>query len=347
MRWPFTVALIVLVGSVVLGCLGFLVPLDIGAQLVVGWALFLWRVVPQLTINGGGVLTAVVCLAALAAGLHGFLRWFFRQIQGPGGEGGGPRWHCRWTASLLGMVVLLFVAGIAAVGISHQTGWLLTAPEPLSGSSFREAVAASQSRNNLKQISFGCVGYEEQRQHFPPGGTFDAQGRAYHGWQTLLLPHIDQEALYRRVHLDRPWDHPDNAGVFWTVVHTYQSPWGAEVKNAEGLALSHYAGNVHVLGGDVPVTLKAIGAARGLSNTLLVGEAAGNYKPWGCPTNWRDPARGINRTPDGFGSPSPRGTNFALADGSVRWFTSDTDPEFLEMLSLPEPPHPRPPVAPR
>jgi hypothetical protein len=52
-----------------------------------------------------------------------------------------------------------------------------------------------------------------------------------------------------------------------------------------------------------------------------------------------DLARGINRTPDGFGSPglSPVRVQFVFADGSVRSLPDDTDPEFVELLSQLEP----------
>ena len=75
----------------------------------------------------------------------------------------------------------------------------------------------------------------------------------------------------------------------------------------------------------------------GLSNTLLAGEAAGNFKPWGYPANARDPALGINKTPDGFGGPwiSKKGANFMFADASIRFFTDDIDPAVLKALSTP------------
>jgi prepilin-type processing-associated H-X9-DG protein len=72
----------------------------------------------------------------------------------------------------------------------------------------------------------------------------------------------------------------------------------------------------------------------GTSNTILIGEVAGNPKPWGYPTNWRDPLLGVNRTPDGFGHPAGgRGVQFAFADGSVRTFADDTSPEVLAPLA--------------
>ena len=70
-------------------------------------------------------------------------------------------------------------------------------------------------------------------------------------------------------------------------------------------------------------------------DALLAGEAAGNFKPWGSPTNWRDPALGLRTTPDGFGGPNRHGTAFAIADGSVRMIDNKIDPQVLKALSTP------------
>jgi len=70
--------------------------------------------------------------------------------------------------------------------------------------------------------------------------------------------------------------------------------------------------------------------------TVLVGEAAGNYKPWGHPANWRDPALGINRSPDGFGSLDKRGAQFMFADGHVEYIKNGMDPEILREITSPK-----------
>ncbi len=64
---------------------------------------------------------------------------------------------------------------------------------------------------------------------------------------------------------------------------------------------------------------------------------AGNFKPWGYPANWRDPALGINKSPNSFGAPwrSTKGANFTFADGSVRFIKEDIDPATLKSLSTP------------
>ncbi len=292
-----------------------------------GWMGFLGRVIPQLTVNWVGVITAIVCVLALAVGLHHFLRWSFRQAQPE------QRWALRWTLSILGVVVLMFVAGIAAVGVSHQAVWLATSPEPL-GHWGSQAAARTMTMNNLKQTALACFGYHDTYKTFPPGALVDAQGRMQHGWLTLILPFVEADDVYQRINLKVAWDHPENRMALQTQVPTYLSPMVDFDKDADGFALSHFAGNVRVIGGNVPRKIADI--TDGTSNTLLIGQVAGNYKPWGHPLSWRDPARGINKTPDGFGCPAAiKGAHFALADGSVRFISEDVSPEVLKALSTP------------
>jgi prepilin-type processing-associated H-X9-DG protein len=50
----------------------------------------------------------------------------------------------------------------------------------------------------------------------------------------------------------------------------------------------------------------------------------------------RDPAKGINRSPNGFGGPpSHHGANFAMADGSVRFISEKASPAVMRALATP------------
>jgi hypothetical protein len=294
-----------------------------------GWVFFLARVVPQLTVNVSGVLTAAVCLAALTWGLHAFLRWLHNQTR----PAAAQRWRVRWTMAILGVIVLMFVAGIAATGMVHQIGWLSTSPEPLFDGGFREATNRIKSTSNLRQIGFALVQYNHAHKTLPAGGTFDRTGKGLHGWQARLLPLLEEDRVFKRIHFDQPWDHPDNAAPFQTLVQPYLSPAFKVQEDRAGYALSHFAANVHLIGGEIPRSLESV--PDGTANTLLAGEASDHFKPWGSPTNWRDPALGINRTPDGFGGPTGRGAHFLFADASVRFLSTKTSPEVLKALGTP------------
>ena len=72
---------------------------------------------------------------------------------------------------------MMFVAGLATAGITHQVGWLLTSKEPWldSHGGVYSAARRSQSTNNLKQMGIALYSYAEANETFPPGGTFDVQ----------------------------------------------------------------------------------------------------------------------------------------------------------------------------
>ena len=303
---------------------------------------------PQVRVGWAGVATGIALLVLLAAGAHLFLGWLADQVRDPSrSEDPGERpWKPRWTAALVSLVVLMFVAGLATAGIAHQVGWLLTSGEPLVASSGRHAVWRAQSVNNLKQIGLGLHNYHERDATFPPGGTFDAHGSPLHGWQAMILPFLEQDDLYNRIDFGVPWDDPRNASPFRTTVRAYLFPGIPERRDAEGYAPSHYAGNAHVLGGDVPRSQRDV--KDGTSNTLMAGEVAGGFKPWGDPTGWRNPRWGSTGRPRGSGAgiragrtsssptgrssssrtPSTRGSSrrWARPPGVRSWEPTDTDP---------------------
>lgn len=345
MRRLVGICLILLLPILLIAVIGFTAPLVAIVTLVFGWTMYLARVIPQVSVSGPGVLTALFCLAAFTAGLHAFLQWLCRQNNSDFGEIGTPvarMWSFRWTMGLVALIVLMFVAGLAAVGVTHQVGWLIASPDRiLNESGLRQAAKRAKSLNDIRSLARALQEYHDHYQTFPAGGTFDNQGRALHGWMTAILPYLEQKPLYQTIDLAKPWDHPDNRQPFQTVVAGFLSPNGVGKQDDRGYALAHYAANGRVLGGDMPLRLDMI--TDGAANTLLLGEAAGNFKPWGSPTNWRDPALGLNRTPDGFGTPGRPGTIFAFADGSARVLSNATDPEVLRALSTPAGGEPLPP----
>lgn len=315
-----------------LNCMGLGIVGDIVLYLALGWVLFIHKNLLEMRISGVGLLSSAVCLILFATGLHLFLGWVREQMQREGGAASSSPWKRSWTTSLVAVILLMFVAGLTSVGIAHQTGWLITSRGPfVSGST---AVYRSQSVRNLKQIALALHNYHKVMATFPPGGTFDLQGRAHHGWQTLMLAQMENQALYNQINFDLPWNDRSNSTSFRTVVEDFLNPgiYGFE-KDREGYALSHYAGNALVLGGDKNRALKEM--TDGAGQTIMTGEAPANFKPWGHPTNWRGPAQGINRSLDGFGGPYKYGANFLFVDGSVRFLKNSISPPTWKALMTP------------
>ncbi len=240
------------------------------------------------------------------------------------------------------LVLLSFATGMAATGITHQVGWLFTETHPFVNVSGSASVLARrvQSTNNLKQIGLAVLEINERDKSLPPGCTVDPHGEVLHGWMTLLLPFIEKQELFDEIDLKLPWDHPHNLGAFKQEVFTFENPGfpSEQERDQDGLSLTNYAANVQVLGGTRRLATGEI--TDGTANTIMAGEIAQRFPPWGKPGNWRDPAKGVNRSPLGFGGPwrdqgAGAGANVLFLDGSVRFIKDAVDPKVLEALGTP------------
>ncbi|MBA4191682.1 MAG: prepilin-type cleavage/methylation domain-containing protein [Planctomycetaceae bacterium] len=234
--------------------------------------------------------------------------------------------HLRRFRQGFTLIELLVVIAIIAVLI----GLLLPAVQKV-----REAAAKSQSQNNLKQIGLALHNYHDSYQRFPSGYLADTYSPSANpatldappgwGWGTLILPYVEQDALYRQLRLDLPaWDSANVTAVknapkvFLNPAAPNATPT-IQVKTDTGTVLaewgrSHYVVNngqdeswvyvQHSLAG-LPGTgpfyrnskTRMGDVTDGLSNTVFVGEHTSvSDKTWVgvhpdascCPT---DPAR--------------------------------------------------------
>ena len=78
-------------------------------------------------------------------------------------------------------------------------------------SSAREAARRMQCSNNLKQIALALHNYHSAYGTLPPAYTIDVDGNRLHSWRTLILPYMEQDALYQQIDFSKPWDDPANA----------------------------------------------------------------------------------------------------------------------------------------
>lgn len=118
------------------------------------------------------------------------------------------------------LVELLVV--IAIIGI--LIGMLLPAVQQV-----REAARRSACMNNSRQQMLALLNFENTRQFFPPAWNGEGSVTGYDndpdeylapwqqrfgnflGWQTFILPFIEQNALYDQMNLERGWSQTDTS----------------------------------------------------------------------------------------------------------------------------------------
>lgn len=332
-----------------LSCLGFLAPLDAAIAIAFGWIRHVSAVGPKVSFDRASIATFVCSSLAATLLLVRLTRGSdqvnpdatgTRDVEPDQPEGQEPPVLVARPRRLglvvraLGLCLMLFVAGIAMVGVVHQSAWLATSPEPWI--SRWQAPYISQSRNNLKTLGVAVHDFHETEDHLPGGRAFSEQGEARHSWMTDLLPYLDEQARYRRVDFGMPWNDPTNRPAFRENIQVFaypRQPPATHPKSVDGLGVATYAGNVQVLGPGRSLRLPDI--KDGLSNTLLAGEVGSRFRAWADPGNVRDPALGVSRSPEGFGGPWENGTHFVFCDGSVKSLSHNIEPSLLRQLGTP------------
>jgi prepilin-type processing-associated H-X9-DG protein len=204
-----------------------------------------------------------------------------------------------------------------------------------------------QCKNQLHMLALGTINYAGTKARLLPAASQMPNGEKGLSWRVEILPYLEEQALYSKFNTDEAWDGPTNQAFIDSMPRLFRCPeerhrsdrytsylafQGAETLWPEG----------QLIGSDI---------SDGASNTVLFSEMHDSNITWSEPRDfdadnmdWR-----VNASPRSSpssmhgpvteyldGSRRRRGTgmvNVAMADGSVRTFSSDIDPEVLKQLA--------------
>jgi prepilin-type N-terminal cleavage/methylation domain-containing protein/prepilin-type processing-associated H-X9-DG protein len=109
----------------------------------------------------------------------------------------------------------------------------------------RDAARRIQCTDNLKQIGLALLDYHNIHKVFPAGyaSNYDSDGNDTGpgwGWASLILPQVEEQAIYKTIHFDLPIEDPNN-GVRVANIATFLCPtddakrvWQAKSRDASG-----------------------------------------------------------------------------------------------------------------
>ena len=172
--------------------------------------------------------------------------------------------------------------------------------------------------NNLKQISLAMLNYEEANGCFPPAYTVDAEGNRLHSWRTLLLPYLEEQELYQKIDLAKPWAHPVNAKFNSYRLSIYDCP----SSNAPSGRTTYVVvdDSTSIFDGSNTTAMEQI--EDGTSCTLLVIEVDQSHAvAWMSPEDIDLPTFLDTEFRTGHSG----GGNCALADGSIHFLDASLD----------------------
>jgi len=219
----------------------------------------------------------------------------------------------------------LIVLAIAVIGTLFVCGGILVALLLPAIQAAREAARRSQASNNIKQIMLALHNYHDTYGSFPPAVVTDAKGKPLYSGRVLLLPYMEQSALYASFDLTQPWDSPRNMPISQTSVIQFVDP-GSPNPGAGQTDFLFVTGKGTIFEGDTATKLREI--TDGASNTIAIVEVKNSGIRWAEPRDI-DFSQPISLPPGNH----PGGNYAGLADGSVRFLSKTVAPSTTQALA--------------
>ncbi|MDX1945449.1 MAG: DUF1559 domain-containing protein [Pirellulaceae bacterium] len=225
------------------------------------------------------------------------------------------------AAGMSVLAIVLIVLLVFAVGC----GGILVALLLPAVQAARTAARRAESSNNLRQIALAVQNYHDTYQVLPPAVVTDASGKPLYSGRVLLLPFLEQGALYDRWNKDEAWDGPNNRALSESKIITFSDPSAANpIPGQTDYLFLTGAGTLFEPGKflSMPAVLD------GTSNTILAVEV----KDSGI--NWAEPRDIDLSQPTALpASHYPVGNQAAFLDGHIQPISKNMTPEEIRALA--------------
>jgi len=227
----------------------------------------------------------------------------------------------------------VFAAGLVAAGV----GWLSSDERPAQAKPGAAPVAPAQAQadgdvresrarsiGNLKQIGLAMHTFASSTETTRfPAAAISKGGMPLLSWRVVLLPYLDEKALYEKFHLDEPWDSAHNKALLKEMPAVYAPVIHKKDESKYSTYYQVFVGPGTLFEGDEGTRLEHI--TDGMHRTLMVVEAA-KPVPWTKP---EDLPFAKEKPLPKLGGLFEDGFNILLADGAVLFLSKKIEPAIL------------------
>jgi type II secretory pathway pseudopilin PulG len=164
--------------------------------------------------------------------------------------------------------ILLIVFGVLGAFGLLCIGVLAALLLPAIGAA-RDAARKASCTNNIRQIAIALAQYESTYKCYPPAYTLDASGNRLHSWRALILPFLDEPALYESIDFSKPWNDPVNSHLLTSDVPIFRCPHMPQAGTSNYVVLE--GPDCALKGGDTTTIAEIVD---GLANTVMLVEVS-------------------------------------------------------------------------
>ena len=176
------------------------------------------------------------------------------------------------------------IGGVGGLAILPWMWFGMESPSPPRVSVGMLPTQMISSMNNMKQLGLGLMNYHDAMNAFPAAAAGQKPKQPPVSWRVLVLPYVEQEALYKQYHFDEPWDSENNKKLIPLMPKVFSAPGSKKASDGKTNYLA-VVGDAYALAADKGRRLQEI--TDGTSNTILLVEASDEKAvPWTKPDDF-------------------------------------------------------------